>query len=67
MRSAARGGGGRRDGAHLPLQRARARADSTGHMDNSTFTMILTTVAGIMLTLYIMRRRVRKGTRVAKF
>jgi hypothetical protein len=50
----------------LPLQRTRRQADTTGHMDSS-FNIIITIVAGILLTLYIMRRRVRKGTRVAKF
>jgi hypothetical protein len=34
---------------------------------DSSFNIIITIVAGILLTLYIMRRRVRKGTRVAKF
>jgi hypothetical protein len=36
-------------------------------MTDSLFTVIVTIVAGLLLTLYIMRRRVRKGTRVAKF
>jgi hypothetical protein len=31
------------------------------------FTTLATIVSGLLLTLYIMRRRVRKGTRVAKF
>jgi hypothetical protein len=36
-------------------------------MTSPTFTLVTTIVAGILLTLYVMRRRVRKGTRVAKF
>jgi len=37
------------------------------YMTSSMFSTVATIVAGILLTLYIMRRRVRKGTRVAKF
>ncbi len=36
-------------------------------MTSSMFDAVVTIVAGILLTLYIMRRRVRKGTREAKF
>jgi hypothetical protein len=37
------------------------------YMTSSMFSVLATIVAGILLTLYVMRRRVRKGTRVAKF
>jgi hypothetical protein len=36
-------------------------------MTDPVFSVIITIVAGLLLTLYIMRRRVRKGTRVPKF
>jgi len=51
-----------------PPKAAGVRADNSGmYMTNSMFTTVATIVAGLLLTLYIMRRRVRKGTRIAKF
>jgi hypothetical protein len=33
----------------------------------NTLKLLSLALAGILLTLYVMRRRVRKGTRVGKF
>jgi len=48
------------------VREAEAEKESM-YITPQTLTALSASLAGILLTLYIMRRRVRNGTRVGKF